>query len=190
MKKLFAAFVIAVFIAPLAAQQPSAKKPITHDVYDGWKSIQSTKVSRDGVWVAYALTPQDGDGELVVRNLKTSVEYRAARGRNPVITPDSRFVVFEKSPLKADVDKARKAKRKPDEMPKSGVGVVDCPAVRRPRSRSTSRISDFRRTRYGLSPTWPRRSLRRADVRGMDRKGRKGRKARHHPKNTSQELTW
>jgi len=125
MNKLFAAFIIALFVAPLSAQQPSAKKPITHDVYDGWKSIQSTKVSRDGVWVAYALTPQDGDGELVVRNLKTNVEYRAARGRNPVITPDSRFVVFETSPLKADVDKARKAKRRPDEMPKSGVGLVD-----------------------------------------------------------------
>src|SRR6478736_1093317 len=98
MKKLFTAFVIAVFIAPLGAQQPSAKKPITHDVYDEWKSIQGTKVSRDGVWVAYALTLQDGDGELVVRNLKTGVEYRAARGRNPVMTPDGKFVVFEKSP--------------------------------------------------------------------------------------------
>src|SRR5262245_19242013 len=125
MKKLLAAFVIAVVVAPLSAQPPSTKKPITHDVYDGWKSIQNTKVSRDGIWVAYALVPQDGDGELVVRNLKTNVEYRAARGRNPVITPDGRFVVFEKTPLKADIDKARKAKRRPDEMPKAGVGVVD-----------------------------------------------------------------
>jgi dipeptidyl aminopeptidase/acylaminoacyl peptidase len=125
MKKLFTALVIAVFIAPLGAQQPLAKKPITHDVYDGWKSIQGTKVSRDGVWVAYGLTLQDGDGELVVRNLKTGVEYRAARGRNPVITPDGKFVVFEKSPQKAEVDKARKAKRRPEEMPKSGIGVVD-----------------------------------------------------------------
>ena len=125
MKKLCAALVVALLVAPLGAEQPSTKKPITHDVYDGWKAIQGTKVSRDGVWVAYALVPQDGDGELVVRNLKTSVEYRAARGRNPVITPDGRFVVFEKTPLKADLDKARKAKRRPDEMPKSGVGVVD-----------------------------------------------------------------
>jgi hypothetical protein len=39
-KKLFAALVIALFVAPLGAQQPSARKPITHDVYDGWKSIQ------------------------------------------------------------------------------------------------------------------------------------------------------
>jgi dipeptidyl aminopeptidase/acylaminoacyl peptidase len=125
MKRLLTAFAIAVFVAPLAAQQPAAKKPITHDVYDGWKAIQGTKVSRDGLWVAYALVPQDDDGELVVRNLKTNREYRAPRGRNPVITPDSTFVVFEKSPLKADVDKARKAKRRPDEMPKAGVGLID-----------------------------------------------------------------
>ena len=64
MKKLLTAFVIAIFVAPLGAQQPTAKKPISHDVYDGWKSIQGTRVSRDGIWVAYALTPHDGDGEL------------------------------------------------------------------------------------------------------------------------------
>ncbi len=107
------------------AQQPPHKKPITHDVYDGWKSIQGTKLSRDGIWVAYALVPQDGDGELVVRNLHTNVEFRAPRGRAPVITPDSKFIVFEKAPLKADLDKARKAKRAPEDMPKAGVGVVD-----------------------------------------------------------------
>ena len=101
------------------------KKPITHDVYDSWKSIQGTKLSRDGTWVAYALVPQDGDGELVVRNLKTNAEYRAPRGRDPIITPDGKLVVFAKAPLEADVDKARKAKKKPEEMPKAGVGIVD-----------------------------------------------------------------
>jgi dipeptidyl aminopeptidase/acylaminoacyl peptidase len=104
---------------------PSAKKPITHDVYDSWKSIQGTKLSADGVWLAYALTPQDGDGELVVRNLKTNAEIRAARGRDPQITLDSRFVVYALAPLKKDVDAARKAKKKPEDMPKAGVGIVN-----------------------------------------------------------------
>jgi len=107
---------------PLHAQ---AKKPITHDVYDSWKSIQGTKLSSDGVWLAYALTPQDGDGELVVRNLKTSAEIRAARGREPLITQDGRLVVFAVAPLKKDVDAGRKAKRKPEDMPKAGVGIVN-----------------------------------------------------------------
>ena len=39
-------------------------------------SLQGTKVSRDGVWVAYALTPQDGDGELVVRNVQVQPALR------------------------------------------------------------------------------------------------------------------
>jgi len=123
----FLACLLLAFVHGIAAaQQPvAAKKPITHDVYDSWKTIQGTKLSRDGVWVAYALNPQDGDGELVVRNVKTGIEYRAPRGRDPIITPDGKFVVFAKTPVKADVDKARKAKKKPEEMPKAGVGIVD-----------------------------------------------------------------
>src|SRR5476651_1052415 len=111
--------------AALHAQTAPAKKPITHDAYDSWKSIQGTKLSADGAWLAYALTPQDGDGELVVRNLKTNAEIRAPRGRDPLITQDNRFVVFAVAPYKKDVDQARKAKRKPDDMPKGGVGLVN-----------------------------------------------------------------
>ena len=77
------------------------------------------------MWLAYALTPQDGDGELVVRNLKTNAEIRAARGRDPLITQDNRFVVFAVAPYKKDVDPARKAKKKPEDMPKAGVGIVN-----------------------------------------------------------------
>src|SRR5207344_1245365 len=108
-----------------AAQPAAAKKPITHDVYDSWKSIQGTKLSTDGTWLAYALTPQEGDGELVVRNLKTNAEIRAPRGRDPLITSDNKFVVYAIAPLKKDVDQARKAKKKPEDMPKNGVGIVN-----------------------------------------------------------------
>ena len=106
---------ILVFIWPLAPafnQTSPANKPISYEAYDGWRAIQGTQVSRDGTWLAYALVPQDGDGELVVRNLKTDKEYRAARGSAPVLTVDGKFVVFTIAPVKADVDKAKKEKRK------------------------------------------------------------------------------
>src|SRR4051812_25993193 len=119
------AIVLVVFVVPLAAAAQTAKRPITHDVYDSWKSIQGTKISTDGTWLAYALVPQDGDGELVVRNLKTNAEIRAPRGRDPIITTDNRLVVFAVAPLRKDVDAARKAKKKPEDMPKSGVGYVN-----------------------------------------------------------------
>ena len=119
-------FLLCVGVAPGFAQANAPqKKPITHDVYDAWKSIQGTKLSADGTWLAYALTPQEGDGELVVRNLKTNAEIRAPRGRDPLITTDNHFVVYAIAPLRKDVDQARKAKKKPEDMPKNGVGIVN-----------------------------------------------------------------
>ena len=37
----------------------AGKRPLTYDVYDAWKTIQGTTVSRDGQWLAYAV---DGAG--------------------------------------------------------------------------------------------------------------------------------
>ena len=55
----------------LTAQTPSAsKRPLSYDVVDYWRSIQGTRLSNDGQWLAYALTSQAEDGELVVRNLQ------------------------------------------------------------------------------------------------------------------------
>jgi dienelactone hydrolase len=117
---------LALCAAGLAADQAvTQKRPITYDVYDSWQSIQGTKVSRDGTWLVYALTAQEGDGELVVRNLKTNAESRQPRGRDAVITADGKFVVFTVSPPRAEVDKAKKDKKKPDEMPKPGFGILD-----------------------------------------------------------------
>jgi dienelactone hydrolase len=120
------AFIVCLIVlsAGLSAQTP-AKRPISYDAYDGWRSIQGTKISRDGAWLVYALSPQDGDGELVVRNLKTGAETRQARGRDAVITADDRFVVFTIAPVKAEVEKAKKEKKKPEEQPKSGLGVLN-----------------------------------------------------------------
>ena len=124
------AAIIIVFLALMpfglpAGQAAAGKKALTYAAYDGWRSIRGTQISRDGVWLVYALIPQDADGELVARNLKTDLEYRAPRGKDPVITADGKFVAFAVAPLKADVDKAKKDKKKPEEMPKAGFGVMD-----------------------------------------------------------------
>ena len=108
-----------------AATQTGSKPPITHDVYDSWRAMQDTTLSRDGVWLIYALAPQDGDGELVARNLRTGTERRHARGRDPVLTADGRFVIFAVAPLDAELDKAKKDKKKPEEQPKAGVAVLN-----------------------------------------------------------------
>jgi len=136
-------------LAQQAAPAP-AKRPITHQDYDSWRSIAAQQISRDGKFVAYAYVPQDGDGEIIVRNIATGVDWRAPRGYRPpvpppddpgtnigefqaeqarllrpVFTADSRFVVFGTEPTKAEVNKAKKEKKKPEEMPKNGLGIMD-----------------------------------------------------------------
>ena len=71
-----------------SAQQARAKRSLTHDDYDSWRSIQSQRLSSDGRLLAYALTPQDGDGEIVVRNLATGTEWRYGIGSRQVPTDD------------------------------------------------------------------------------------------------------
>src|SRR5690348_17158628 len=134
----------------LAQQAPAAKRALTHQDYDSWRSIVGQQISRDGKFVAYAYQPQDGDGEVVVRNIATGVDWRAPRGYRPpvpppdesipnaaeliaeqarllrpVFTADSRFLVFGTEPTKAEVAKAKKDKRKPEEMPKNGLSIMD-----------------------------------------------------------------
>jgi dipeptidyl aminopeptidase/acylaminoacyl peptidase len=147
------ALVFPGFPARTLAQQPAAaaKRALTHQDYDSWRSIQGQQLSRDGKWLAYVLVPQDGDGEIIVRNLTTGTEWEHGRGwrppapppsgddpaamaaafqalnriTRPFFTADSRFVAFTIEPDKAEVLKARKEKKKPEEMPKNALGLMD-----------------------------------------------------------------
>jgi dipeptidyl aminopeptidase/acylaminoacyl peptidase len=156
-KYLASIFVLVLLVSTTTlAQQTGTKRPITHSDYDSWRAIQGQSLSRDGKFVAYALVPQDGDGEVVVRNLATGVEWRHSRGAAPVnppqrssegepgpgpgpgqgfgqgafagrpfFTADSRVAVFQILPTKAETEKARKEKKRPEEMPKSAMGIMN-----------------------------------------------------------------
>lgn len=98
---------------------------ITHDVYANWRSIQGDKLSRDGQWVAYALVAQEGDGELVIRHLASGREWRHPRGTAPIFSADAHYVAFAIQPNRAEIDKAKKEKKKGEDLPKPGFGVMD-----------------------------------------------------------------
>jgi len=49
----------------------TAKRPLNHHDYDGWKTISGRRLSADGKFLAYGVFPQEGDGEVIVRNLVT-----------------------------------------------------------------------------------------------------------------------
>ena len=94
-----------------AQAQTAGKRPLTYDAVDYWRAIQGTRLSNDGQWLAYAVTSQAEDGELIVRNLKTGQEFKHSRGTSPVFTQDGAFVVFTVAQSKADEEKDKQATR-------------------------------------------------------------------------------
>jgi dipeptidyl aminopeptidase/acylaminoacyl peptidase len=142
---------------PALAEKVTAKRPLTHRDYDSWRSIQGQQLSPDGKFLAYTLAPQEGDGEVVVRNLATGAEWRFGRGsrapqtggrggqpagpRTPglrrggafplagggrvAFTADSRKLLFQSFPTKAERDKAKAAKAKPEDQPRNRLNLLD-----------------------------------------------------------------
>ncbi|HDL18685.1 MAG TPA: hypothetical protein ENH29_06495, partial [Bacteroidetes bacterium] len=48
-----------LFLIPgLSLALGDGKRPLTHDVYDSWKSIRNEGISTGGIWLRYLETPQ------------------------------------------------------------------------------------------------------------------------------------
>lgn len=131
--------VVIILLSLLAAvsAQDANKRALTHADYDGWKSIRSRTLSKDGRWVAFQVAPQIGDGELVVRATSGETVHRHPRGSRPQFTHDARFVVFRIEPahedqLRYEYSRLKKKgganndKKAPKvERPLAGLGILD-----------------------------------------------------------------
>ena len=63
------------------ADAGDARRPLAYSDVDYWQSIGGTRLSDDGQWLAYSVTSQAADGELIVRNTedrRRSSDIRAA----------------------------------------------------------------------------------------------------------------
>lgn len=108
--------------------QTAGKRPLTHADYAAWRSIQSPALSPNGAYVAYALAPQEGDGDFVLVDLRTGKEARHPRGSRATVnvparargkgkaalgaslhafTADSKYVLFPAYATKADREKKK-----------------------------------------------------------------------------------
>jgi hypothetical protein len=148
-----------VFTLVGIAQTP-AKRPLHHRDYDPWKTISGQVLSRDGKFLAYSMFPEEGDGEIVVRNLATGKEARenagslppapdtqnfeappeapgaAARSVRLAFTSDGKFLISTAFAKKADTDQAKKDKKKAEEMPKPSLVIFDLSGM------TSSRVAD------------------------------------------------
>jgi dipeptidyl aminopeptidase/acylaminoacyl peptidase len=124
----------------------TSKRPLNHHDYDGWRSIAGQHLSPDGKFLVYSVFPQEGDGEVIIRNLVTGKDQHEPAGARPAVEPsgvpeegpapvargvtvafsaDNRWLVFSTFPSKADTDKAKKEKKTTAQMPKDGMVIVD-----------------------------------------------------------------
>lgn len=107
----------------LSAQE---KRALTHDDYDGWESVSSEKLSKNGNWVGYETNPQEGDGRIdFVSPSGTDTRYQINRGKNFVFSNEGKFAV---GLIKPESDKVRKLKlkdTKKDDLPKDSVFIIN-----------------------------------------------------------------
>jgi len=98
---------------------PKEPRPL-EDIQDilAWKSLRSASISNDGQWFAYRLSPQEGDGEAIIRKTKEEKEYKYPAGevtgfsRDIVFSEDSEWVAFTIYPKREEAKKLKKQKKK------------------------------------------------------------------------------
>ena len=103
----------------------SQKKPLDHTVYDSWQSIGEKSISSNGRLVAYAINPQEGDGVLILQQSDGKKLLEVPRGYLAKFTGDSRYLIFKIKPTFKQTRDAKIKKRKPDEMPKDTLGIIE-----------------------------------------------------------------
>lgn len=115
-------------IIPILCIIPSAvlaqKKPLDHSVYDQWQSISNKKVSNNGKWFAYTVSPQEGDGETIIQSFDNTYRKVIPRGYSTTITEDSKFAIVKiRAPFKV-LREARIKRRMADDMPKDSLAII------------------------------------------------------------------
>ncbi len=122
MKHLFSFSVLSMFISILTAQD---KKPMGHEVYEGWKENSGIFISPDGNYAGYEINPQEGDGVACIYSVKQQTTDTLARVSNLKVFPGSRFIAGEIKPPVDSVRAAKKVKKKKDEMPKDSLIIFE-----------------------------------------------------------------
>ncbi len=103
--------------------QTSDKKPLTHDVFDGWKKLDKPLISDNGEYVSYEINPLKGDGWLHLQNPATTRHDSLYRGQSAVFSSGSDIMAFRIVQPEDTLHKLKLAKKKKDELPKDTLGI-------------------------------------------------------------------
>ncbi len=102
------------------------KRSLTHDDYDGWESLSSSRISKDGKWVGFIVRPQEGDARLeIFPYSKPSKRTIISRASGYSFSPSGTFAIGKILPEADSVRLKKLQKAKKDEMPKDSLFIFD-----------------------------------------------------------------
>ncbi|PZX57756.1 dipeptidyl aminopeptidase/acylaminoacyl peptidase [Algoriphagus ratkowskyi] len=102
------------------------KRSLTHSDYDGWESLGSQKITKNGQWVGYQVRPQDGDSRLEIFSFKDPSKRKVIpRGESYIFTEDNLFAVGKIGPEKDSVYMLKLKKTKKDDMPADSLFIYN-----------------------------------------------------------------
>lgn len=100
------------------------KPPLTHDVYDGWQSVGSATISKDGKIVYYTVNPQQGDGILNIHQVQNNRQLGTVeRAESIQFSPSGNYLTMLIKPKYSETRQARIDKKRGDDMPKDTLGI-------------------------------------------------------------------
>ncbi|MXZ70759.1 MAG: S9 family peptidase [Acidobacteria bacterium] len=110
---------------PVAAQQP----PLEHADVLQWKTIDDPSLAPDGEWLAFVLTPLEGDPTLTLKATTGDGPALTVRGTNPTFTSDSRYLAYAVPAPESEVDALKREGKEGGDLPKDALAVADIAAV-------------------------------------------------------------
>lgn len=99
------------------------KRPLDHDVYDGWQSIGAADLTPSGKFVFYTVTPQEGDATLHILDNKATLVTSIDRLPSVSISPNEQFLIGLIKPTFQENRQAKIDKKKNENMPKDSLAI-------------------------------------------------------------------
>ncbi len=125
MKQLNSNLLIICSLFAIYSSAQSNKISLQPTDYENWRTIENVEFSNNGQFVAYELDPQQGDGCLILNEIKAERKDTFKLGATPYFTADSRFLIYR---IKVPFDKMKKAQKKKvkeEKMPLDSVVIYN-----------------------------------------------------------------
>src|SRR5210317_2047962 len=89
------------------------KPTLTVDDYKKWESLIPLSISRDGNWIAYTITLNEGNDTLFIKNSQTDSVYKEAFASGIQFSADSRWAAYR---IGVSQEKREKMQEKKEEV--------------------------------------------------------------------------